>query len=247
MHPTEGAWREVLDREVEPAHLSDFDSHLSRCAECQATVATLRDQRENVAGLLEQLGGPAPSRYAAEALRRAARRSSHRRMLTAATIALCLATAAGATVRSGLLDRVSEFLHPDPSPTSTIAPAAQAGSGAPTSSGLAFEAPGRLEVVFQEWQGEGEIVIVLSPERKFSISASAPSDYSVRHGRVTVANQGGHASYRITLPLSLTDASIRVADREVFSRRDTAIRTQARAAGGSIYHLPLSPPNRRSP
>ncbi|HEV8177088.1 MAG TPA: hypothetical protein VGP44_05310 [Gemmatimonadales bacterium] len=247
MHPTEGAWREVLDREVEPPLMSDFDSHLRHCAECRRTVATLRDQRESVAGLLEQLGGPAPARSASETLQRAARRGSHRRMLAAATIALCLATAAGATVRSGLLDRVSEFLHPDPSPTSTIAPAAQASSGAPTSSGVAFTPPSRLEVAFEEWQGEGEIVIVLSPEQKFSISASAPSDYSVRHGKVTVANREGRASYRITLPFSLTDASIRVADREVFSRRGTTIRTQARAEGGSSYHLPLSLPKRSSP
>ena len=242
MHPTEGAWREVLDNEVEPALVSDFDSHLSQCAQCQTTVATLRDQRSAVAVLLEQLGSPAPARSASEALQRAARRGSHRRMLAAATIALCLATAAGATVRSGLLDRISEFLHPDPSPPSTIAPAAQASSGAPTSSGVAFEAPARLEVVFQESQAEGEIVIVLSPEPQFSISASAPSDYSVRRQKVTVANRGGQASYRIILPTSIRDASIRVADREVFSRHDTTIRTRAKAEGSGSYRLPLSLP-----
>jgi anti-sigma factor RsiW len=240
MHPTEGSWREVLDREIDPVLQAYFDSHLTYCAECQAKLATLRDQRNGVAGLLEQLGGPAPARSAAETLRRAARKSSHRRMLAAATIALCLATAAGATVRAGLLGRLSDVFHPGPSPTSTIAPAAQASTGVPTSSGLAFDAPPRLEVAFQEWQGEGEIVIVLSPEPEFSISASSQSDYSVRRGRVTVANRGGRASYRIILPLSLTDASIRVAGREVFSRRGTTISTQARADGAGSYHLPLS-------
>jgi hypothetical protein len=168
-------------------------------------------------------------------------------MLAAATIALCLATAAGATVRAGLFGRVSEFLHPGPSPTSTNAPAAQASSGAPTSSGVAFDAPARLEVVFQEWQGEGEVVIVLSPEPKFSISASSLSDYSVRHGKVTVSNRGGHASYRITLPLSVADASINVAGQEIFSRRGTTIRTQAKADGGGSYHLPLSQSGRELP
>ncbi|MEA2723742.1 MAG: hypothetical protein QOH59_1513 [Gemmatimonadales bacterium] len=240
MHPTEGAWRELLDREADPELQAGLDSHLSYCAECQTTLATLREQRDSISGLLEQLGSPAPARTAAETLHRAARKSSHRRMLAAATIALCLATAAGATMRAGLLDQVRDFLRPDPSPTTTIAPAAQASTGAPTSSGVAFDAPARLEVAFQEWQGEGEIVITLSTEPKFSISASSPSDYSVRRGKVTIANRGGRASYLITLPLSLTDASIRVADREVFSRRGTTIRTHARADSAGSYHLPLS-------
>ncbi len=168
-------------------------------------------------------------------------------MLAAATIALCLATAAGATMRAGLLGRVSDFLHTRPSPTSTIAPAAQAGPGVPTSSGVEFDPPGRLEVAFDDWQGKGEIVIVLSSERRFSISASSPPDYSVRRGKVTVANRGGSASYRITLPLSLMDASIRVGDREVFSRRGTTIHTQARAEGAGSYVLPFSPPKRNLP
>ncbi|HEY8195552.1 MAG TPA: hypothetical protein VIG04_01135 [Gemmatimonadales bacterium] len=246
MHPTEGAWREVLDREADPALQTDLDSHLSYCAECQTTLATLRHQRDSVTGLLEQLGGPAPARNAAETLHRAARTSARRRMLAAATIALCLATAAGATVRAGLLGRVGDFLRPDPSPTS-IAPAAQASTGAPTSSGVAFDAPARLEVAFQEWQGEGEIVIVLSTEPKFSISASSPLGYSVRRGKVTVKNRGGRASYRVTLPLSVTDASIRVADQEVFSRRGTTIHTQAKADGAGSYHLPLSQAGRKLP
>ncbi len=247
MHPTEGVWREVLDREADPARLVELEAHLRDCKECQATVATLRGQRESVAGLLEQLGGPAPARSATEVLQRVSRRRSHRRMLAAATIALCLATAAGATMRAGLLGRVSDFLHTRPSPTSTIAPAAQAGPGVPTSSGVEFDPPGRLEVAFDEWQGKGEIVIVLSSGPSFSITASSPLDYSVRRGRVTVANRGSGASYRITLPLSLTEASIRVAGREVFSRRGTTIHTQARADGKGSYLLPISPPERALP
>lgn len=247
MHPIEGVWREVLDREAHPALLAELEAHLRDCEECQATVATLRRQRDDVAGLLEQLGGPVPARSASEILHRVSRRSSRRRMLVAATIALCLATAAGATVRAGLLGRVNDFLHTRRSPTSTIAPAPQSDAGVPTSSGVEFDPPGRLEVVFDEWQGRGEIVIVLSPGPKFSISASSPQGYSVRRGKVTVANRGGTASYRITLPLSLTDASIRVADREVFSRRGTTIHTQARAEGAGSYVLPFSPPKRRSP
>ena len=242
MHPIEGVWREVLDREADPVLLVELEAHLRDCEECQATVATLRRQRNHVAGLLEQLGGPAPARSATEVLHRASRKSARRRMLAAATIALCLATAAGATVRAGLLGRVNDFLHTRRSPTSTIAPAAQPGAGVPTSSGVEFDPPGRLEVVFDEWQGKGEIVIVLSSEPRFSISASSPLDYSVRRGKVTVANRGGSASYRITLPLSLTDASIRVADREVFSRRGTTVHTVAKGDGAVTYVLPFSPP-----
>lgn len=247
MHPIEGMWREVLDREADAAHLVELDAHLRHCDECQATVATLRGQRDSVAGLLDQLGGPAPARNAAEILHRESRRSSHRKMLAAATIALCLATAAGATVRAGLLGRVNELLHPRSSPTSTTAPSAPSGQGVPTSSGVELDPPGRLEVAFDEWQGKGEIVIVLSSGPKFSISASSPLDYSVRRGKVTVANRGGSASYRITLPLSLKDASIRIANREVFSRRGTTIHTQAKTDGTGSYLLPFSPPERTLP
>jgi hypothetical protein len=168
-------------------------------------------------------------------------------MLAAATIALCLATAAGATVRAGLLGRVNDFLRPRPSPTSTLAPAAQSGTGVPASSGVEFDPPGRLEVAFDEWQGKGEIVIVLSSAPSFSITASSPVNYSVRRGKVKVANQGAGASYRISLPLSLTDASIRIGDREVFSRRGTTIQTQARADGAGGYLLPFSPTERTLP
>jgi hypothetical protein len=168
-------------------------------------------------------------------------------MLIAATIAFCLATAAGATMRAGLFRPVNEFLHTRRSPTSTIAPATQSEAGVPTSSGLELNPPDRLEVVFNEWQGRGAIVIVMSSEPKFSISASAPQDYSVRRGRVTVTNRGGTASYRIILPLSVVDASIRVADQEVFSKRGATIHTRARAEGAGSYVLPFSPPPRNSP
>lgn len=247
MHPIEGVWREFLDREADPALRVELEAHLRDCKECQATVATLRRQRDDVAGLLQQLGGPAPARSATEVLHGVSQRSSRRRMLIAATVTLCLATAAGATVRAGLLGRVNDFLHTRHSPTSTIAPAAQADAGVPTSSGVELVPPGRLEVVFDEWQGRGEIVIVMSAEPKFSISASAPQGYSVRRGKVTVANRGGTASYRITLPLSLMDASIRVAEREVFSKKGTTIHTQARAEGAGSYVLPFSPPKKDLP
>lgn len=247
MHPIEGVWREVIDREAEPALLVELEAHLQDCAECQRTLATIRAQRDQVAGLLERLGGPVPARSATQILDRVSRRGLRRRMLIAATIAFCLATAAGATVRAGLFGPVNEFLHTRRSPTSTIAPAPQSDAGVPTSSGVELIPPSRLEVVFDEWQGRGEIVIVVSSEPKFSISASAPQDYSVRRGRVTVTNRGGTASYRIILPLSVVDASIRIADQEVFSKQAATIHTQARAEGAGSYVLPFSPRERTLP
>lgn len=247
MHPIEGVWREMLDREADPALLVELEAHLRDCAECQTTLTTLHGQRDSVTGLLERLGGPAPARSASEILHRVSRRGVRRRMLLAATIAFCLATAAGATARAGLLGPLNDFLHTYRSPTSTIAPAPQSNAGVPTSSGVELIPPGRLEVVFDEWQGRGEIIIVLSPGPKFSISSSAPQDYSVRRGRVTVTNRGGTASYRIVLPLRVPDAAIRIADREVFSKRGTAIHTQAKADSAGSYVLPFSPPKRTLP
>jgi hypothetical protein len=142
-------------------------------------------------------------------------------------------------VRAGLFERVNQFLHTRPSPTSTQAPVASSGAGVPTSSGVELQPNGPLEVAFDEWQGKGEIVIVLGGGSKFSISASSPLDYSVRRGHVTVANRGGSASYLIRLPASISDVSIRIAEREVFSKHGSTIQTQAKADAQGSYHLPF--------
>jgi hypothetical protein len=54
-----------------------------------------------------------------------------------------------------------------------------------------------------------------------------------------VANKGGSASYRISLPAGITEVSIRVAGEEVFSKHGSTIQTQAKADASGSYHLPF--------
>jgi hypothetical protein len=238
MHPTEGMWQEFLDGESEAQVHLVLATHQQDCSDCQRIVAALDGGRAQAAELLDRIGASVPVRSLADVLSRPRSRTSRQSFLVAAIVALCVVTAAGATVRSGLIQRVMHRLvgaapkaEPPADPTLPSAPAAA------SSTGVVFVPAGVVEIGFEQWPRRGEIEIALRDVSEVSVTASVPSAYTVRAGRVVVANRGLAASYRIILPHSVSVASIRVGDRVVFSKRGAALNTQARKTGPDSYVL----------
>jgi hypothetical protein len=243
MHPSEGMWQEFLDGESDPPVQRELAIHTQVCAECQRIVAALGRRRVLVAELLDRLDGAVPARRVAEVLtrQRPRQRTSRQSLIAAAVVALCVVTAAGATVRSGIVHRAMNWLlGPAPQVESHYPPAPPVTPEHASSTGVAFVPAGRAEIAFEQWPRKGEIEIALRQVTEVSVTASVPSAYSVRQGRVVVANRGVTASYRIILPQNVPVASIRVEDRVVFSKRGNAVSTQARKTGPDSYLLSFS-------
>jgi hypothetical protein len=234
-------WQEFLDGESDSPVHRELAIHSQACADCQHLVAALDSRRAFTAELLDRLDDRVPARSLADLRSRPRSRTSHRGLVAAAIIALCVVTAAGATIRTGFVHRAMTWLlGPAPQVESHYPPAPPAIGERESSTSIAFVPAGKVEIDFQEWPRRGEIEFALRQVSEVSVTASAPSAYSVRKGSLLVTNRGITASYRITLPRSVPLASIRVGDRVVFSKRGDALSTQARKTGPDSYVLSFS-------
>lgn len=241
MHPTDATWRALLDEEVGPLVLRPLEDHLAACEDCRREVMTLRLYKVTVVNLLEVLDGPVPAAKVDAVLDRARRRASRRWALIAAAIGICVVTAAGATMRTGVFHRLVERIrsHP-PVPPTVERPKTSGVPDTAAPNGIGFEPKGDLEIAFQEAQGGGQLEIVLGEGASVTIVASTLVRYTVRAGKVVVANAGVSASYLITLPKSIPHAAIRVADRVVFAKTGSAIITAAEKNSTGRYSLPFA-------
>lgn len=250
MHPTDGLWREFLDRESDPLVQRKLASHLDGCAICQEKAATVERQRALVAGLLDQLDGDVPTRSMAAVLGRPRHGAVRRQLAAAAVVALCMvAAAAGATIRTGVWQQVGDWLlgprpwlQDTPRDTSSVILSDQAPASA-----ISFDPGGEADIVFAERQEEGEIDVVFDAGAKVSITASAPVAYLAGNGRVTVSNRQAAASYLILLPRTLRRVRIRVGDRLIFLKQGAAVFTSARADSAGKYVVPFSHLPKRTP
>jgi hypothetical protein len=239
MHPTDGMWQEYLDRQCEVPVQQELALHSAMCTSCQQTIAALDHRRSHAANLLDLIDATVPARSLAGVLSRRRRRSSSpQTLLVAAIVALCVVTAAGASVRAGLFHRALDWLLGPRPPIEAPAPVPAIGGGQqPSSTGVAFESSGPVEIAFEEWPAAGEILILLREGPRVSVAATAPSAYSVRKGKVVVGNRGVSASYRVTLPKDAASAAIRVGNRVIFSKQGDIIRTRAKQTGSGAYAL----------
>ena len=243
MHPSEGMWQEFLDGESEAPVQRELAIHTQICPDCQRTVAVLDRGRAFAAELLDYIDAEVPLRSPLEVLSRLRRqqRAPRQSLLAAAVVALCVVTAAGATVRTGLIHRAMNWLlGPAPQVESHFPPTPQSSPDYASSTGIAMVPAGPVEIAFEQWPSRGEIEIAVRLAAEVSVTASVPSAYSVRRGRIEVANRGVAASYRIVLPQTVSVAAIRVGGKVVFSRRGTAIATQAKKTGPDSYLLSFS-------
>ena len=235
MHPTEGMWQEFLDQEAPASERSELELHLSSCPECCTITIELGHHRARVTQLLNELGAAVPSRdYFALISPR--RRGTPRSLLWAAGIALCVATAASATIHWGVWQRAREWLLGPKLFSSAPAVVQQpAPDGAVSQSGISLQPRQRIDVLFDEAPAGGEIEIILRDDPGFSIIASEPVRYSVRPGSVSVANSGVAANYRIVVPANLPQASVRVAGRLVCAKHGAVLVGEARRTGPGTY------------
>lgn len=239
MHPDDATWRALLDGELAPSPArAELERHLAGCAICRRSAGALRSSRDEVTARLDLLASRPPLR-SAEAIRQRARPRRLRRLLAAASILLALATAAGATIHSGVLHRLlggSAGAERAATPPSQVVPSAQAAS--PT--GIALSPHGALEVRFDGRQKEGTIRIVVADRPTVSIVASASVPYTVERARVTVSNRDASASYTITLPRTLSRVIVSVGQETVFSRKGGSIVTASTADTRGEYVIPLA-------
>jgi hypothetical protein len=115
------------------------------------------------------------------------------------------------------------------------------------STGIAFQAGDAVTISFDAPQDAGDVLVVIAPDSSVSIVASDTVRYGLGRTGVRVANRGATANYRVTIPARLEHASIRVADRVVFTKTGSEVLTSARNDGGQRYRLSLRESRRTSP
>jgi anti-sigma factor RsiW len=237
MHPDDATWLSLLDGELSPSPRAGLERHVARCLACRRRVGELEQARDEVDARLELLDSRPPLRTA-EAIRRRARPRGPRRLL-AASILLAFATAAGATIQSGLLPRLAGRSAGSEHAT-TGSSQGPHGAQATSPTGIALRPNGAFEIRFGGHQKEGTIRIVLADRPTVSIVASAAVPYAVERGRVTVTNQDASASYTITLPRALSRVTVRIGDETVFTSQGGSIVAASAADSAGAYVIPLA-------
>jgi hypothetical protein len=232
----------MLDGEVERRRLVMLVEHLAECPDCRRALAELQRAHEETIEHLSRLVTHVPERSVEAVRRRSRARALRRRLLIAAGVALVATTAAGATIRSGVLHSLVAKLRG--APAARISPPAVRAvpetQESPAPSGIALEPHGTVEVVFPETQRQGEIRISFGDVPRVSIVATATLRYTVERSKVTIDNRETVASYLIMLPRNIPRALIRIRDVVVFAKRGAAIVTDARKDSTGVYYLPLS-------
>ncbi len=236
MHPDAGTWQALLDGELSPSVRAELEGHLAGCAACRESFGKLQFARDKMTARLGLLESRPPHRRA-EVIRGRARTVGRPRLL-AAGILLAFATAAGATIQSGVLHRlVGDGAGAKPT---TQRSQAATGAQAERPSGIVLYPSSGLEVQFERPQREGVIRIVFADQPAVSIVASSSVPYSVERGRVAISNQRASASYRIMLPRTLSPVSVRVDRETVFSKRGATVETVTTAGPAGEYVIPLT-------
>lgn len=237
MHPDDARWQALLDGEQSPSARAELERHLAGCAACRRSLAELQYAKDELTARLELVKSQPPP-LSAQAIRRRARPRRLQRLLAAASILLAFATAAGATIHSGVLHRM---LGGAAGAERITTRSTQRVPGAQTpGSGITLAPRGALEVRFDGRQKEGTIRIVVGDRPGVSIVASAIVPYTVERGRVTVSNQGASASYTIMLSRTLSRVTVVVGDETVFRRQGGSIVTAATADSAGGYVIPLA-------
>jgi len=253
VHPADGAWQALLDREATPADARSLREHQERCEECRWLVAALETEAAARGALLAALNAPVPPADVDAVIReaRARPRTNAWRALVAAAAILLFAVVAAATVASPFLQElVARVWHRVRYAPVTVAPAPTSPEGvAPV--GIALEPAGPARITFQSVQATGEIRVRIADDAtKISVVASQAVPYNVRAGTVTIANAGSEASYDVTIPHSQERAIVLVGEQPVLEKDGAAITARAATRQDALYVIPfnsLPKPRERRP
>jgi hypothetical protein len=116
--------------------------------------------------------------------------------------------------------------------------------------GVAIIPDGRVDLIFRTAQPGGVLRIRPAAGQRVAVTASADgSTYMVGRGKIVVDTRATGVTYDIELPApaDLLDVSIRIGDREVFSRHGAIVHTRGALEADGSYRIPMSSDDASSP
>lgn len=237
-HFTEGVLQAYLDEEVVADARAQVSAHVSGCADCAVRLQELRGASASFATAMAALDRePIAQATLAELRLRAEQRSWRDRLRTArwpwtraAIVVLSVAAVAaapGSPVRGWLVGAWAA-ITPEPAvPVATVkeSPTPERVPDTPTGFQIA-PASGRVRIMLQGQPDGTTVHVVLVDAEKASIEASTVGD-SPRHRKGSGWFElvgGGTGDIRISLPRSLTSATVEVDGRVFVSKQGDQLR-----------------------
>ncbi|HEU0301786.1 MAG TPA: sigma factor [Longimicrobium sp.] len=235
--------------ELDPGQEGPLRAHVQECAMCGRRLAAATAEDAEVTALIRGLDHPVPQlRVGAIVARAAPVRPGWMRM--AAVLALTVLASGvlyavpGSPLRA-LLRRAAEWVSPGrtaapetaPSPPSPTPAPAPAGAEA---AGVAVVPGAELAIVFASPQASGAITVRLveSPEASVQVLGAQVS-FDVDTDRITVANAGAAADYRILLPRGAPRVRVQVGGATVLRKDGARITAAAAPDSSGAYVIPL--------
>lgn len=241
MHLDVETLERVLHDELEPGREASIGEHLASCMDCARRLAEGRSEERCLFELLSELDHDPPATEPA-AILEAARRSTARPWLIAASLALFVAGAGivyaipGSPVREWIQGVLGSDPSESPQPVTT-----QSDHGA--LSGLAVEPAYPFEIVFTDTQETGRIGVLLTQGQDLEIRVEgAPVGLESRPDRVVISNAGSRSSYEIRVPESAPLVRVRIGSRVVLVKDGEDVRTPAPRDSAGAHIIDMSPP-----
>ena len=264
MHLTDADIGTALDPANDGARGVFAHAHAETCADCRRAIRQARAADREVTDLLHLLDHATPAPDFASLQRRAgaldpagrrARQPAHVwTVVRRSVVILGLSAAAAAALPPMRQFIVHSFgarrvAQPAPAPgvRATTPPVAQA-TIAPR--GVAIVPDGRVDLIFRSAQPGGVLHIRTVAGPRVAVTASADSvRYIVGRGRIVVDTRATGVTYDIALPAppDLLDVSIRIGDREVFSRHGAIVQTRGALEADGSYRILASPDDSTNP
>ena len=236
-HPDQETLRRFADGETAGTDASTLGAHIRACASCTHAIEELQREDAQVAALLSTLDSPPPvlqmllagrTQVAAPWIRRAAA------LLFLASLAGAGWALPGSPVRAWLRGSAQQSTPAGMSNViETAAPALHGGLDIPTD--------GAVLITFAQAQARGSVRIVLSDSagvRLTILNHDARLESPSEH-HVIIENDGSLADYRIRVPHSAADVTVRVGSRVVFRKMRDVLTSSIAQSGDGSYVVPL--------
>ena len=221
MHLGDDRIDQLLHDELPEGERREARAHLATCAACTRRESEMAREDREIAGALAVLDHPVERVDVGTIEHRARRGAQMRWRMAIAGAAMFAATAAAAMPGSPVRRWLVTSLSSDDvvAPVATTPPSAVAAEAGDVR-GVSIVVGDSADVVFDAWQGAGEIAIRVTEERELRVRArDGSAEFVVRPGGVRVRNDGSRARYEIDVPRAAASVRVIVAGRTVFARR----------------------------
>jgi len=230
-HPTEGAWRALIDGELTVEEAAELRRHAAACATCAVRLSETQQSAQATDRLLDRLGAPTLSLDISTVVQSARQSSRRRAGLIAAGISLLVVSVAGATVGRpvvrALVERVRALVHPA-APEPTSAPFDQ-------SRGVAIVPGSETRIVFDSVQTAGVLRLSLADTAELVIRSDSQVIYRVSDSGIIVHNGGSRASYDLLIPRDARFVQVLVGNAVLFEKFRDQVGTRVRPDTAGRY------------